>query len=329
MPVITYRDAVSSVLREALDADDRVFLMGEDIGPYGGAFAVTKGFWEQYGKRRIKDSPLAESVIVGAGVGAAMVGLRPVVELMTINFSLLAMDQIVNHAAKIRYMSGGQFSIPLIIRTVTGAGASVGATHSQSFEGWYASVPGLTVVTPATPRDVIGLFRSCRELNDPVLFVEHILLYGTRGEIPDGGADFRIPIGQAAVRRAGQDITLCGYSRMALVAEQAAGILAEEGIDAEVIDLRCLRPLDTDTVVGSVRKTHRALMVEETTRLGGFAGELVSQIQEDAFDYLDAPVGRVAGAEAPMPYSYPLEQLAIPSAASVAAAARRLVNGSR
>ena len=329
MPVITYRDAVSSVLREALDADDRVFLMGEDIGPYGGAFAVTKGFWEQYGKRRIKDSPLAESVIVGAGVGAAMVGLRPVVELMTINFSLLAMDQIVNHAAKIRYMSGGQFSIPLIIRTVTGAGASVGATHSQSFEGWYASVPGLTVVTPATPRDVVGLFRSCRELNDPVLFVEHILLYGTRGEIPDGGGDFRIPIGQAAVRRAGKDITLCGYSRMALVAEQAAGILAEEGIDAEVIDLRCLRPLDMDTVVGSVRKTHRAVMVEETTRLGGFAGELVSQIQEDAFDYLDAPVGRVAGAEVPMPYSYPLEQLAIPSAGSVAAAARRLVSGSR
>ena len=333
MPVITYRDAVSSVLREALDGDERVFLMGEDIGPYGGAFAVTKGFWEQYGQRRIKDSPLAESVIVGAGVGAAMVGLRPVVELMTINFSLLAMDQIVNHAAKIRYMSGGQFSIPLIIRTVTGAGASVGATHSQSFEGWYAAVPGLTVVTPATPRDVIGLFRTCRELNDPVLFVEHILLYGTRGEVPelDGNngdsSDFRIPIGQAAVRRAGSDITLCGYSRMALVAEQAAGILAQEGIDAEVIDLRCLRPLDTDTVVGSVRKTHRALMVEETTRLGGFAGELVSQIQEEAFDYLDAPVGRVAGAEVPMPYSFPLEQLAIPNAASVAAAARRLVNG--
>ena len=327
MPVITYRDAVSSVLREALDGDERVFLMGEDIGPYGGAFAVTKGFWEQYGKRRIKDSPLAESVIVGAGVGAAMVGLRPVVELMTINFSLLAMDQIVNHAAKIRYMSGGQFSIPLIIRTVTGAGASVGATHSQSFEGWYASVPGLTVVTPATPRDVIGLFRSCRDLNDPVMFIEHILLYGTRGEIPEGG-DFRVPIGQAEVRRAGRDITLCGYSRMALVAGQAADILAQEGIEAEVIDLRCLRPLDAETVVNSVKKTHRALMVEETTRLGGFAGELVSQVQEEAFDYLDAPVGRVAGAEAPMPYSFPLEQLAIPNAESVAAAARRLVNGS-
>ena len=328
MPVITYRDAVSSVLREALDEDERVFLMGEDIGPYGGAFAVTKGFWEQYGPRRIKDSPLAESVIVGAGVGAAMVGLRPVVELMTINFSLLAMDQIVNHAAKIRYMSGGQFTIPLMVRTVTGAGASVGATHSQSFEGWYASVPGLTVVTPATPRDVVGLFRSCRELNDPVMFVEHILLYGTRGEMSENG-DFRIPIGQAAVRRAGQDITLCGYSRMALVAEQAADLLAQEGIAAEVIDLRTLRPLDVDTVVDSVKKTHRALMVEETSRLGGFAGEVVSQIQENAFDYLDAPVGRVAGAEVPMPYSFPLEQAAIPSAASVAAAARRLVNGSR
>ena len=326
MPVITYRDAVSSVLREALDEDERVFLMGEDIGPYGGAFAVTKGFWEQYGPRRIKDSPLAESVIVGAGVGAAMVGLRPVVELMTINFSLLAMDQIVNHAAKIRYMSGGQFTIPLMVRTVTGAGASVGATHSQSFEGWYASVPGLTVVTPATPRDVVGLFRSCRELNDPVMFVEHILLYGTRGEMSENG-DFRIPIGQAAVRRTGQDITLCGYSRMALVAEQAADLLAQEGIDAEVIDLRTLRPLDVDTVVSSVKNTHRALVVEETSRLGGFAGEVVSQIQENAFDYLDAPVGRVAGAEVPMPYSFPLEQAAIPSAESVAAAARRLVNG--
>ena len=327
MPVITYRDAVSSVLREALDEDERVFLMGEDIGPYGGAFAVTKGFTERYGKKRIKDSPLAESVIVGAGVGAALGGLRPVVELMTINFSLLAMDQIVNHAAKIRYMSGGQFSIPLIIRTVTGAGASVGATHSQSFEGWYASVPGLTVVTPSTPKDVIGLFRSCRELNDPVLFVEHILLYGTRGEAPDTG-DYRVPIGKADVRRAGRDITLCGYSRMANVAEQAAAVLAEEGIDAEVIDLRTLRPLDSETLVASVKKTHRALMVEETTRIGGFAGELVSQIQEDAFDYLDAPVGRVAGAEVPMPYSYPLEMAAIPSVDAVVAATRKLVNRS-
>ena len=325
MSVITYRDAVSAALREALDEDERVFLMGEDIGPYGGAFAVTKGFWEQYGKRRIKDSPLAESVIVGAGVGAAMAGLRPVVELMTINFSLLAMDQIVNHAAKIRYMSGGQFTIPLIVRTVTGAGASVGATHSQSFEGWYASVPGLTVVTPATPRDVIGLFRTCRDLNDPVMFVEHILLYSTRGEAPDD-AGFRIPIGQAEVRRMGKHVTLCGYSRMALVAEQAADILAQEGIEADVIDLRCLRPLDMETVINSVKKTHRAVMVEETTRLGGFAGELVSQIQEEAFDYLDAPVARVAGAEVPMPYSFPLEQLAIPDANRVAAAARHLVN---
>jgi pyruvate dehydrogenase E1 component beta subunit len=325
MSVITYRDAVSAALREALDEDERVFLMGEDIGPYGGAFAVTKGFWEQYGKRRIKDSPLAESVIVGAGVGAAMAGLRPVVELMTINFSLLAMDQIVNHAAKIRYMSGGQFTIPLIVRTVTGGGASVGATHSQSFEGWFASVPGLTVVTPATPRDVIGLFRTCRDLNDPVMFVEHILLYSTRGEAPDD-AGFRIPIGQAEVRRVGKHITLCGYSRMALVAEQAADILAQEGIEADVIDLRCLRPLDMETVIDSVKKTHRAVMVEETTRLGGFAGELVSQIQEEAFDYLDAPVARVAGAEVPMPYSFPLEQLAIPDAQRIAAAARQLVN---
>src|SRR5919106_3155206 len=220
MPVITYREAVAQALREALDEDPRTFLVGEDIGPYGGSFAVTKGFWEKYGQRRIKDSPLSESAIVGAGVGAAMAGLRPIVELMTINFSLLAMDQIINHAAKIRYMSGGQFSIPLILRTVTGAGAAVAATHSQSFEAWYASVPGLQVVVPSTPRDALGLFRSCRELLDPVIYVEHILLYSSRGEVPDDG--FKIPLGQAEVKRDGKDITIVSYSRMVQVALRAA-----------------------------------------------------------------------------------------------------------
>jgi len=323
MPVITYREAVAQALSESLDEDPRVFLVGEDIGPYGGAFAVTKGFLDKYGKRRIKDSPLSESAIVGAGVGAAMAGLRPIVELMTINFSLLAMDQIVNHAAKIRYMSGGQLSVPLMIRTVTGAGASVAATHSQSFEGWYASVPGLQVVVPSSPGDVLGLFRTCRELEDPVIFVEHILLYGTRGEAPDPG--YKIPLGQAAVARSGKDVTIVSYSRMAQVSLAAAQLLAEHGIDAEVVDLRTLRPLDMDTVVGSVKKTHRALIVEETSKLGGFAGEVSSQIQEAAFDYLDTPVRRLAGAEAPIPYSPPLEKIAIPDAASVADAARQVV----
>ncbi len=323
MPQMTYREAVAKALREALDQDPRVFLVGEDIGPYGGAFAVTRGFWDEYGRRRIKDSPLSESAIVGAGVGAAMAGLRPIVELMTINFSLLAMDQIVNHAAKVRYMSGGQFSVPLMIRTVTGAGASVAATHSQSFEGWFASVPGLHVAVPSSPHDVVGLFRSCREMEDPVIFVEHILLYGTRGDVPD--TDYTIPLGQAAVTRSGSDLSIISYSRMAQLSLAAARQLADEGIDAEVVDLRSLRPLDIETVTESVKKTHRALVVEETTKLGGFGGEVASQIQEGVFDYLDSPVRRVAGVEAPIPYSMPLEQKAIPDAALIAQSARQLL----
>ena len=323
MPVLSYREAVAQALQEALDEDDRVFLMGEDIGPYGGAFAVTRGFWEKYGQRRIKDSPLSESVITGAGVGAAMAGLRPVVELMTINFSLLSIDQIVNHAAKIRYMSGGQFSVPLIVRTVTSAGASVAATHSQSLEGWYASVPGLQVVVPSTPQDALGLFRSCRELLDPVMFVEHILLYSTRGEVPENA--YKIPLGQADIKRPGSDVTIVSYSRMVQVSLDAAEELAQAGIQAEVVDLRTLRPLDAETVVNSVKKTHKALVVEETSKFGGFSGEVVSQLQEDAFEYLDAPVARVAGEEVPIPYSLPLEQLATPDAERVARAVRNLV----
>ena len=323
MPVITYREAVTQALREALDEDQRVFLIGEDIGLYGGAYAVTKGFWESYGPQRIKDSPLSESAIVGAGVGAAMAGLRPIVEIMTINFTLLAMDQIVNHAAKIRYMSGGQFSVPLIIRTVTGGGASLGATHSQSLEGWFASVPGLRVVVPSTPQDALGLFRTCRELEDPVVFVEHLLLYRSRGEVPD--SPDKIALGQADVKRTGTDVTIVSYSRMVQVSLNAAQQLAQEGIQAEVIDLRTLRPLDTDTVVESVQKTHHAVVVEEATRLGGFAGEIVSQVQEKAFDHLDAPIARVAGEEVPIPYSMPLEKLAIPDPERVAQAVRTLL----
>ena len=319
MPVITYREAVSQALKEALEEDERTFLIGEDIGPYGGAFAVTKGLWEQYGQRRIKDSPLSESVITGAGIGAAMAGLRPIVELMTINFSLLASDQIVNHAAKLRYMSNGQFSIPLIIRTVTGSGAGVSATHSQCFEGWFASVPGLQVVVPTTPSDVLGLFRSCRDLDDPVLFVEHIMLYSTRGEVNDNPV--KIPIGLADVKREGQDISIISYSRMVQVSLAAADVLSNYGIDAEVIDLRCLRPLDIQTLVDSVKKTHNVLVVEEAPRLGGFAGEVIALVQQEAFDFLDGPIGRIAGEEVPIPFSYPLEQLAIPDVNTVARAA--------
>jgi pyruvate/2-oxoglutarate/acetoin dehydrogenase E1 component len=323
MPVISYREAVAQALSEALEEDGRVFLVGEDIGPYGGAFAVTKGFWEKYGQRRIKDSPLSESAIVGAGVGSAMAGLRPIVEIMTINFSLLAMDQIVNHAAKIRYMSGGQISVPLMIRTVTGAGASVASTHSQCFEGWFASVPGLYVVVPSTPQDALGLFRTCRELEDPVIFVEHILLYNSRGEVPDGR--YKIALGQADVKREGADVTIVSYSRMVQVSLAAAQQLAQEGIEAEVIDLRTLRPLDTETVAESVKKTHHALVVEETSKLGGFGGQVASDIQYKAFEYLDSPIERVAGEEVPIPYSMPLERLAIPDPERVSQAVRKLL----
>ncbi len=323
MTEVAYREAVGSALREALIEDSRVFLVGEDIGPYGGAYAVTKGFTDEFGPERIKDSPLSESGIVGAGVGAAMGGLRPIVELMTINFSLLAMDQIINHAAKLRYMSGGQISVPLIVRTVTGGGAQVAATHSQNFEGWFASVPGMKVVTPATPYDALGLFRSCRDEVDPVLFVEHIRLYSSRGDVPEG--HYKVPLGSADVKRSGKDLTIVSYSRMVIEALAGAEELSKEGIEAEVVDLRSLRPLDMPTVLDSVRKTHRALVVEEVWKTGGFGAEVAAQINEQAFDYLDAPVSRLAGAEVPMPYSPPLEEAAIPNRRAIAEAARSLI----
>ena len=325
MPEISYREAVRKGLREALDEDPRVFVAGEDIGSYGGAYAVTKGLTQEFGPERVRDSPLSESVIVGAGVGAAMAGMRPIVELMTINFSLLAMDQIVNHAAKMRYMSGGQLSVPLIIRTVTGGGAQVAATHSQCFEGWFASVPGLKVVVPATPYDALGLFRACREEVDPTIFVEHVLLYSTRGEVPDDR--YSVPLGAADVKRSGADVTIVAYSRMVLVALDVAQQLAQVGIEAEVVDLRCLRPLDIETVLDSVRKTHRALVVEEVWKTGGFGAEVAAQVHEHAFDYLDAPVVRVAGEEVPMPYSGPLERAAIPDSARVVKAVNSLIGG--
>ena len=310
MAGMTIREAISLGLREALDNDPRVFIMGEDIGAYGGAYAVTKGFLEQYGPERIKDTPISESVFVGAGAGAAMAGLKPVVELMTINFSLLAMDQIVNHIAKIHYMSGGQISVPLIIRTVTGGGAQLAATHSQSLEGWYASVPGLKVAVPATPYDALGLLRSAFEDNNPIIYAEHALLYGLSGEVPDEW--YTIPFGLADVKREGADVTIVAYGRMVHVALKAAQELEESGIDAEVIDLRTLRPYDIDTLVESVGKTSRCLVVEEAWRTGGFGAEVASSIQERCFDHLDAPVARVGGEDVPMPYASNLEGNAIP-----------------
>jgi len=312
---LTIRDAITRGLREALERDSRVFIMGEDVGAYGGAYAITKGFLEEFGPDRIKDTPISEAAFVGAGVGAAMGGLRPVVEIMTINFSLLASDQIINNAAKIRYMSGGQYSSPLIIRTVTGGGAGLGATHSQSFEGWYATIPGLKVVTPSTPSDALGLLRSCFKEQGPVLFCEHALLYGIRGEVPDD--EYDVPLGVASIVRPGADVTIVGYGRMVHVALKAAEELAQRGVEAEVVDLRTLRPLDTDTVIESVRKTHRCLVVEETASIGAFGAYVAYMVQRAAFDDLDGPVVHIGGADVPSPYAKNLEDLTIPSDATI------------
>jgi pyruvate dehydrogenase E1 component beta subunit len=315
MPEMTIREAISRGLHEALEKDDRVFIMGEDVGGYDGAYAVTRGFLGEFGPERIRDTPISESVIVGSAVGAALAGLRPIVEIMTINFTLLAMDQIINNAAKLRYMSNGQFSVPMVLRTVTGGGAQLGATHSQSFEGWYASVPGLKVAVPATPYDALGLLRSALDDANPVIFAEHALLYGVKGQVPE--EHYQVPLGKACVRRQGTDITIVGYSRMAQVADQAAEMLARQGTEAEVIDLRTLQPLDLETVTDSVKKTNRAVIVEEVWKTGGFAGEIASAIQEKVFDYLDGPVVRVGGSDVPTPYNGALEAATIPNAERV------------
>jgi len=315
MAKITLREAISRGLREALEADDSVFLMGEDIGSYQGPYAVTSGFLEDYGPERIRDTPISESVVVGSAVGAAIAGLRPIVEIMTINFLLLAIDQVVNNAAKLRYMSGGQMNVPLVIRTVTGGGGRLGATHSQSLEGWFASVPGLKVVVPSDPYDALGLLRTAIADDNPVIFAEHALLYRVRGEVPD--EPYQIPFGKAKVKRTGSDVTLVAHSRMVHTAMEAAEALALKGADAEVIDLRTLRPLDMATVVESVEKTNRVVVVEETWRTGGFSGEIASAIQEQAFDSLDGPVGRVAGVDVPAPFNETLEAAALPDAAHI------------
>lgn len=312
MTEMILRDAIAKGLREALDTDERTFLMGEDIGKYGGAYAVTRGFYDEYGEDRVKDTPISESVFVGAGTGAAMIGLRPIVEIMTINFSLVAMDQIVNHAAKLSYMSDGQISVPLIIRTVTGGGGQLGATHSQSFENWYASIPGLRVVVPSNPYDALGLFRTARKDNNPVIFAEHSLLYRVKGDVPE--EYYEVPFGEARIAKPGEDVTLIAYSGMVRIAEEAAKILADKNISAEIIDLRTLSPLDIETVVESVKKTNRAVVIEETWKTGGFSGTIASNVQEAAFDYLDGPVIRVNGPDVSAPYAKNIESAMIPSA---------------
>jgi len=315
-----YREALNQALREEMEADDKVFIMGEDIGVFQGAFKVTAGLLEDFGEKRVRDTPISENTIVGAGVGAAMAGLRPVVELMTINFSLLALDQIINCAAAIRYMFGGQVKVPMVIRMPQGAGHQLGPTHSHSFEAIYLHVPGLLVAVPSTAADAKGLLKAAIRDDNPVIFIEHETLYGQRGEVPENGDTMRF--GEAAVRREGSDVTIVGISRMAVIAEKAAATLADEHeVDAEVIDPRTLRPLDLDTILESVRKTNRAVVVEEGWPHGGVGANLAALIQEQAFDYLDAPVARVTGADVHMPYSKPLEQAAFPHEEHVVSAA--------
>jgi pyruvate dehydrogenase E1 component beta subunit len=320
MPTLRYREALGQALREEMEADERVFLMGEDIGVFQGAFKVTQGLLEEFGEKRVRDTPISENTIVGAGVGAAMAGLRPVVEIMTINFSLLAMDQVINSAASIRYMFGGQVKVPLVIRMPQGAGHQLGPTHSHSLEAIFLHVPGLLVAVPTTAGDAKGLLKAAVRDDNPVIFIEHESLYGQRGEVPENGGPMRF--GEAAVRRAGEDVTIVGISRMALTAEKAAETLAEEHeVEAEVIDPRTLRPLDLDTILASVEKTNRAVIVEEGWPHGGVGANLAALIQEQAFDHLDAPVARVTGADVPMPYSKPLEQAAFPHPEHVVTAA--------
>jgi pyruvate dehydrogenase E1 component beta subunit len=323
MKKMTYREAARSALREALRSDPRVFLMGEDVGRYGGAFAVSHGLLDEFGPERVRDTPLSENTFVGAGIGAALGGLRPIVEVMTVNFSLLALDQIVNNAALLRHMSGGQLSVPLVVRMATGGGRQLAAQHSHSLEGWYAHIPGIKVVTPATPADARGLLLAALREPDPVFVFEHAFLYPSEGEVDEHAGPAEI--GRALVRRDGRDLTIIAYGGSLPKALDAAGALSADGIEAEVIDLRTLRPLDTATILDSVAKTHRALVVDEGWRTGSFAAEVSARIVEGGFYDLDGPVQRVCTAEVPLPYARHMEDAALPQAATIAAAARAML----
>jgi pyruvate dehydrogenase E1 component beta subunit len=317
---MTYRQVLHDTLREELLRDEDVFLMGEEIGVFEGSYKITAGLLTEFGPRRVRDTPIAEEGFVGAAIGAAMLGLRPVVEIMTINFSILALDQILNHGAKIYGMFGGQTSVPMVLRTPGGGGQQLAATHSQNLEVMFAHIPGLKVVAPSNPADARGLLRASIRDDDPVIFLENLALYNVKGEVPEG--DYTTEIGRAEVVKEGSDITLVSYSRMAAVTLDLARRLEEEGTSAEVIDLRSLRPLDRETVVASVRKTNRAVIVEEDWLTYGVGAEVAATIAEGAFDYLDAPVRRVAAAEVPLPYAKPLELAALPNADHV----RRVVH---
>jgi pyruvate dehydrogenase E1 component beta subunit len=321
---LTYREALRRALDDELARDPDVFLMGEEIGRFEGSYKVTAGLWQKYGPERVRETPISEEGFVGAGIGAAMMGLRPVVEIMTINFILVAMDQVINHAAKIRYMFGGAVGVPMVIRTPGGAGAQLTAQHSQSLEAWFAGCPGMKVVAPASVADAYGMMKTAIRDDDPVLFVENLVMYNITGTMPDD-PDYTVPLGRAAVVRQGRDLTLVAHSYTVQRALRVADTMARDGIEIEVVDLRSLRPLDAETVAESVCKTNRALIAEEGWSTYGVGAELAARIHRLCFDDLDAPVERVGGAEVPMPYSKPLELAALPLESKIEAAARGLL----
>jgi len=325
MRTITYRDALREAIREEMLRDERVYILGEDIAGYGGTYSVTKGLFEEFGEKRVRDTPLAEEIIIGTAMGSALGGLRPIAELMTMNFSLLASDLIINSIAKFRYMFGGQPQIPIVIRMPGGGGAQRGAQHSQMLESLFAHIPGLKLVMPATPYDAKGMLKAAVRDDDPVLFIEHELLYSVKGEVPDEDEEYTIPLNRGVIKREGSDVTLVTFSRMVHICMQAAEELAKSGIEAEVIDLRSIRPIDLDLVLDSVRKTNRVVVAEEGWKYYGTGQGISAMIYEHAFDWLDAPVGLVTGKDVPMPYSKSIERAALPSRAEVIAAVNAIV----
>lgn len=323
MALISMREALNQAMAEEMERDESVFLMGEEVGFYQGAYKVSQGLLQRFGEKRVIDTPIAELGFIGVGIGAAMVGLRPIVEVMTWNFSILGMDQIVNHAAKLRYMSGGQFKVPIVFRGPGGAAHQLAAQHSQALEAWYAHVPGLKVVAPSTPYDAKGLLKTSIRDDNPVIFVESEVMYGLKGEVPE--EEYLVPLGVADVKREGSDVTVIAYSKMVHVALEAARELEEEDISVEVVDPRTIRPLDEEAIVASVRKTNRAVIVQEGWPFSGVASEIAYRIQQACFDDLDAPVERVTGADVPMPYNKRLEHAALPDAEKVKKAIRKVL----
>jgi pyruvate dehydrogenase E1 component subunit beta len=323
MAVLTMREALNQALREEMTRDQSVFLLGEEVGAYQGAYKITQGLLAEFGEWRVRDTPIAEEAIAGIAVGAAFTGMRPIAEMMTFNFSLLALDMIVNHAAKYRYMSGGQVRCPMVMRGPSGAATQVSAQHSQAFESYYAYVPGLVVAMPSTPKDAKGMLKSAIRDDNPVIFMENEILYNFKGEVPD--EEYHIPLGLAEVKREGKDVTIVAWSRSVVTSMAAADLLAKEGIEAEVVDPRTLRPLDEDTIFASVRKTNRCVIVEEGWRIAGFGAEIADRVQRECFDDLDAPVIRVTAEDVPMPYAKTLEKAYLPQPDKVAAAVKRVL----